>query len=263
MYDLTDKVALVTGSAHRIGKAIALALAARGAKIMVHYHDASQDEVRSTLRDIKAEGIEAIATQADLADPNAVENLMNEVESEFGRIDVLVNNASVFPSAHLLDVTLENWNQTMNVNLRAPFLLTQRAARLMRNNNPSGGVIVNVGDQGSFAPWPDRPHHGISKAGLWMLTQVSAISLAPSIRVNAVMPGPVMKSQGMSDDAWARIGDQLPLHHNGQPSDVAEAVLYLVTQSYSTGVLLPVNGGQHLLYPEMRNTVASGDKNAP
>lgn len=249
--DLTDKVAIVTGSAHRVGRVIALELARQGVNILLHYHSAEPEQVRSTMHDIKSFGVDAFSVQADISQPEEINKITEAVMEHFGRLDILVNSASVFPSGHLLDVTVDDWNRTLNVNLRAPFLLTQQAAKLMRENDPPEGVIINIVDQGATAPWPSRPHHGISKAGLWMLTQVSAVSLGPDIRVNAIVPGPVMKTNdGMSDEAWAHFGDNLPLKRTGTPEDVGRAVAYLASESFLTGTLIHVNGGEHLQYPK-------------
>jgi pteridine reductase len=250
--ELTDQVALVTGSAHRVGKAIAIALAKAGVHIMVHYNSSDPQAVRETLHDIKSEGVDAFECQADISQPEGVEALMESFKEKFGRMNILVNSASVFPMKSFMDISVEDWNLTMNVNLRAPFFLTQAAAALMQQNDPQGGCIINICDQGAFAPWPKRPHHGISKFGLWMLTQVSAVSLAPYIRVNAVVPGPVLKSN-MSDAAWQQLGEDLPLRTTGSAEDVGRAVVYLARESFITGAKIEVNGGEHLLYPNHAN----------
>lgn len=245
---LTDKVALVTGSAHRVGKAIAVALAKEGVHIIVHYNNSDPDTVRDTLHDIKSQGVDAIAVQCNISDPNDIPNLMDAVKERFGKLDILVNSASVFPTKNFMDISVDEWDLTMNVNLRAPFILTQHAARMMQDNIDGQGAIVNICDQGAFAPWPKRPHHGISKYALWMLTQVSAVSLAPNIRVNAVVPGPVLKAK-MTDKEWTQLGHELPLNKTGDPDDVSRAVLYLLSESFITGTKITVNGGEHLLYP--------------
>lgn len=248
--DLTDQVALVTGSAHRVGKEIALSLAREGVSIMVHYRSSDEDIVRDTIRDIKSHGVDAQEVQADISTVEGISTVMQAVKEQFGRLNILVNSASVFPSGDLMDITVESWDLAMNVNLRAPFLLTQQAARLMNENEPPGGAIINILDQGADAPWPKRPHHGISKYGLWMLTQVSAVTLGPAIRVNGIVPGPVMKTDdGMSDETWARMGDHLPLKKTGKPQDVGRAAVFLARESFITGVKLQVNGGEHLTYP--------------
>ena len=204
--DLTGQVALVTGGAHRIGKAITLELARRGANILVHY-GASADAATETVREIKSLGSDAFSVQADISTPSGIEAVFEALREHFGKLHILVNSAANFQARDLLDVSLEDWQQTLNINLTAPFLLTQSAARLMRQNDPSGGAIVNILDKGALTPWPKYPHHSVSKAGLWMLTQVSAASLGPDIRVNAVLPGPVMKpaDSAMTDEEWAKI----------------------------------------------------------
>lgn len=246
--ELTDQVALVTGSAHRVGRAIAIALAKAGVHIMVHYNSSDPQAVRATLHDIKSEGVDAFECQADISQPEGVEILMEAFKEKFGRMHILVNSASVFPTKSFMEISVDDWNLAMNVNVRAPFLLSQAAATVMLQNEPPCGCIINICDQGAFAPWPKRPHHGISKYALWMLTQVSAVSLAPHIRVNAVVPGPVLKSN-MSDAAWQKLGEELPLQTTGQAEDVGRAVVYLARESFVTGAKIEVNGGEHLLYP--------------
>jgi NAD(P)-dependent dehydrogenase (short-subunit alcohol dehydrogenase family) len=247
--NLNGKVALVTGSAHRVGKNIALALADEGVNIMVNYRSTDPDTVRDTLHDIKSTGVDAFDVQGDLSKPDDIRKIMKAVREEFGRLDILVNSASVFPSGGLLETSLETWNLAMEVNLRAPFLLTQAAAPLMRETDPPGGVIINICDQGAFAPWPERAAHGISKAALWMLTQASAIELGPDIRVNAVVPGPVMKPPGGNDERWMKLGEHLPLKTTGSGEDVGRAVVFLASESFLNGTFLHVNGGEHLMYP--------------
>ena len=246
--DLEGKVALVTGSARRVGKAIALELARQGVNILVHYHRAEPAEARDALQEIKSLGVDAYGIAADISRAEGVDSLFGALEERFGRLDIVVNNASVFQRRDLLDVSVEDWDLTMAVNLRAPFLITQRAARLMAREPMPDGVIVNICDQGADGPWPARPHHGISKSALWMLTQVSALSLGPAIRVNAIVPGPVMKPAGRktSDAEWARKGQRSALGRTGQPEDVARAVVFLCRENYITGELLHVNAGEHL-----------------
>ena len=246
--DLRGKVALVTGSARRVGKVIALELARQGVNILMHYHRAAPAEARDALQEIKSLGVDARGVAADISQAEGVDLLFDALQERFEGLDIVVNSASVFPRADLLDVTLEDWDLTMAVNLRAPFLITQRAARLMARKPLPGGVIINICDQGADGPWAARPHHGISKSALWMLTQVSALSLGPAIRVNAIVPGPVMKPAGRetSDDAWARTGKRSALQRTGQPEDVARAVAFLCREDYITGELLHVNAGEHL-----------------
>ena len=246
--ELKGKVALVTGSARRVGKVIALELARQGVNILVHYYRAEPGEVRDALQEIKSLGVDAFGVAADISRAEGVDLLFAALQERFGRLDIAVNSASVFQRGGLLEISLEDWDLTMAVNLRAPFLITQRAARLMADNPLQGGVIINICDQGADGPWEARPHHGISKAALWMLTQVSALSLGPRIRVNAIVPGPVLKPAGRdtSDEAWAQKGERSALSRTGQPEDVARAVAFLCREDYITGELLHVNAGEHL-----------------
>lgn len=248
--NLSGQVALVTGSGSRVGKSIAMSLAREGVNILVHYNSTDPDVVRDTVQDIKSMGVDALAVQGNISEPEDIDKVVQALKAHYGKLNILVNSASVFPKADLLDVTLESWDLAMNVNLRAPFLFTQHVARLMRDNPVPGGVIINICDQGADAPWPERPHHGISKAGLWMLTQVSALTLAPDIRVNAIVPGPVMKpDRGTTDGEWAAVGESVPLRMTGEGDDVGRAVVYLAQETFITGAKIQVNGGEHLHYP--------------
>jgi NAD(P)-dependent dehydrogenase (short-subunit alcohol dehydrogenase family) len=246
--DLTDQVALVTGSAHRVGRAIALELARCGVHILVHYNS-SPDAATETVREIKSLGVEAYSVQADISTPDGVEATFAALSEHFDRLDILVNSASVFQQRNLLEVSLADWQETLNVNLTAPFLCTQAAAAVMRENDPSGGVIINILDKGAMEPWPKYPHHSVSKAGLLMLTQVSAASLGPDIRVNGIIPGPILKPSGggMSDDQWAALGKRLPLKRTGSPDDVARAAVYLASETFLTGTIIHVDGGEQLV----------------
>ncbi len=244
---LTDQVALVTGAAHRVGRAIALELARQGAHILVHYGQSAQ-AAQETVREIKSLGVDAQAVQADLAEPESIAALFTALEEFFGRLDILVNSASNFQKREFSAVTLADWQETMAINLTAPFLCTQAAVPIMRRNDPPGGTIINILDKGALQAWPAYPHHSVAKAGLWMLTQVSAASLGPDIRVNAVLPGPVMKpaGSGMSDADWQALGKRVPLQRVGAAEDVARAVAYLASEDFVTGTLIHVNGGEHL-----------------
>ena len=244
--DISGQVAVVTGSAHRVGRSIALELAQNGANLVIHYNRTDEAAVRETVQDVKSLGVDATPVQADISTREGVSKLFGAVVQAYDRLDILVNSASIFQKRTLLEVTLEEWETTMAVNLTAPFLCTQAAAELMVKNSPPGGVIVNILDRGAVMPWREYAHHGISKAGLSMLTNTSAVSLAPEIRVNAVLPGPVMKPVDRTDEQWEAIGNRTLLKRTGTGEDVARAVLYLVQETYLTGVTIPVDGGRHL-----------------
>lgn len=243
--DLKGKVAVVTGAAHRVGKAIALELARRHAMhIVVHYNSTHPDDA---LREIRALGVGAEAYRADISTQAGVDGLFDAAMRHFGHVDVLVNSASVFPAGTLDETSLDLWKNTLDVNLTGPFLCIQAAARLMQKNDPMGGSIVNICDVGLSRPWAARAAHGISKSALGMLTQTAAVNYAPHIRVNAVMPGPVLAPDGMPASRWQKIGEDFTLlGRAGLPEDVARAVAYLVGEDFITGATLPVNGGEHL-----------------
>lgn len=243
--DLSGKVALVTGAAHRVGRIIALALADRGAHIVVHYHR-SETLAASTAQEVRTMGVQSEVVRANLGIPLEIDDMFVRIEAHFGRLDVVVNSASAFQARDFLSLTLEDWDYVMGINLRAPFQIGQLAAHLMLARG-GGGVIVNVGDVAGQRPWARYPHHSVSKAGLLMLTQVMAKALAPQIRVNAVVPGPVLKPDRMLDERWDKLGESLPLKRVGQPEHVAQAVLALIENDFITGSVLNVDGGDSLL----------------
>lgn len=238
--NLHERVCLVTGGAHRLGREIALALAGRGGHLIIHYHS-SRQQAEETVAEIQALGRRALAVQADLSTTAGVTSLFDGVDAAFGGLDVLINSAAVLLPKNLLDVTEEDWRRTIGLNLKGAFFCLQLAARRMQ---PRGaGAIVNLSDLAGLRPWKRFPLHSISKAGVEMLTQVAALALAPEIRVNAVAPGPVLKPVGMSEARWLEIASQLPLRRPGSPQDITQAVLFLLENDYITGETLVVDGG--------------------
>lgn len=242
--DLKGKVALVTGSARRVGKAIALELARQGMHQIIH-HSNSDQEAEVTSREISALGVDTLIVKADQSQPAEVERMFTAIRAHFGHIDVLVNSASIFQSGSILDLSFEEWKHTLSVNLDGPFLCSQQAARLMRETG-IGGVIINILDLSAFKPWKNYPAHSVSKAGLARLTEVMAVSLGPDIRVNAVALGSILRDEGRSPEEWENIGKRLPIGHTGDPADAAQAVVYLATQPFVSGTILRVDGGDLL-----------------
>lgn len=236
---LQNKNCLITGGAHRVGKAIALELASAGANIIVHYN-ASEKAAQETAAEIEALGVQAWAFKADLSQPPEIETLFAGLSSTCGSLDVLVNSASIMETGDARTLPLEAWNRTLAVNLTAPFLCAQHAARQMNN----GGVIINITDGSALRPWATYPAHSVSKAGLVQLTQVLAKALAPNIRVNAVCPGPVIKPPEWEDSRWERIAQGTLLKRTGSGYDVARAVRFLVENDFITGETLVVDGGE-------------------
>ncbi len=252
--ELRDKIALVTGSARRVGKAIALALAREGMDVLVHYGHA-EEEARETVAEIQALGVRTLAFQADLHDPEQIAALFAALEAEFGRLDVLVNSAANFVRQPFEEGTVQTWKDVMQVNLRAPYLCTQHAARLMRRTfRPAGqpAAVINITDLIGLRPRRNFTLHGISKAGLIHLTRAAALELGPDVRVNAVAPGLILPPSYMAPDSplWTAMGARVPLQHVGNPQHVAQTVIFLAQHDYITGAVIPVDGGESLLVAE-------------
>jgi NAD(P)-dependent dehydrogenase (short-subunit alcohol dehydrogenase family) len=246
MTSFEGKVVFVTGSARRVGRAIALSFAEQGADLVIHHASPhSADEARSAAEEARSLGRDAIALSGNQANGDDVRKMFAAVEERYGRLDVMVNSAAIFKRTRLLDISEEEWDLVMAVNLKGPFLLSQHAARLMAQND--GGVIINISDNSGLNAWASRPHHSISKAGVIMLTQVSALSLAPlNIRVNCVVPGPVLVPADADESVLDGIAAALPVGHIGNPGNVADACLFLARNDYATGTVLRVDGGEGL-----------------
>ncbi len=241
----------MTGAAKRVGRAIALALGRRGARLAVHY-GSSREAAEETVEELAGEGVEALAVSADLARPAAIDRLFEEVAGRFGGLDVLVNSAASFESAPFDEITSEEWDRVLAVNLRAPFLCTQRAARLMRTTERPGsspGLVVNITDLSALGVWRGYCHHAISKAGLAHLTRVSSWELAPAVRVNAIAPGAILPPPGVDPASaeWQARGEQVPLGTVGSPERVAATVVFFAENDFVNGVVVPVDGGEHLI----------------
>jgi NAD(P)-dependent dehydrogenase (short-subunit alcohol dehydrogenase family) len=241
--DPAGKVALVTGAARRLGRAIASGLAEAGASIAVHHRD-SAEAASEAVHEFHRLGVRAEAFQADLTDTAQISALFAQIDEAFGRLDILVNSAARFEKKPVHEITPEDWDRTLDLNLRAPFFCSQSAARLMRR--AESGVIINVADVGSFQPWSGYAHHSISKAGLVMMTRVLARALAPGIRVNAVAPGPVLPPDALTVKDLQELTGLTALNRLGAPDDVSRTVLFLVTSDYITGETIVVDGGKML-----------------
>ena len=236
------KTALVTGGAVRIGRAISLALAGEGMRLVVHYNASSADAT-ALVDEIRASGGEAVAIGADLSRGGEVERLAREAVAAFGGIDVLVNNASVFPPERLEETDEALWDHTLAVNLKAPFLLIRHLAATLRERR---GSVVNLCDLAGMQAWGAYAAHSVAKAGLAHLTRVAARSLAPEVRVNGIAPGAVLPPEHMGRDELDALARTTPLQRLGSPGDVTRALLYLVHAGYVTGEVLVVDGGRML-----------------
>jgi len=239
----SQKLALVTGAAHRLGKAIALELARNGYAIGLHYFHSSQ-AAETTAAEIRDLGVPAHLYSADLTVPDEVDRLFNEVAGLDYPLEVLVNSAAVMPRASLVDISADTWDKTLALNLRSPMLCAQAAARLM---GELGGLIVNLTDAGDQKAWTAFPAYTISKAGLESLTRLLARALAPRIRVNAVAPGLILPPGDMDTADWQRLVARLPLKRAGTPEEVARAVVFLAQNPYITGQTLVIDGGYQII----------------
>ena len=238
---LAGQVALITGAAKRIGRSIALRLAADGADIVVNYAT-SKPEADTLLAEIKSAGRRAIAVQADVSHRLDVQKLFSAAENEFGRLDILVNNAGTFFPAKFEELTEEQWDHILNVNLKSQFLCAQSAAPIMKRQGR--GRIINLSSLGGLLAWPAYTHYCVSKAGSIMLTRCLARALGPEILVNSAAPGTIQFPGEPPDQEYIR---RVPLHHTGTGADIAQAVAYLATADFVTGQILVVDGGRSLV----------------
>jgi pteridine reductase len=236
--DINGKVALITGSAKRIGREIALELAARGARIAVHYRS-SEAEAKALAATVGAE------FQADLTDLNAVQNMFGAIAKTFGALDILVNSASVFDPGSAGDATPEHWDQQMNTNAKAPFFLAQAAARFMRKRG--AGKIINIADVAGELIWPTYLAYSVSKAALIAVNRGLAKAFAPEIQVNAIAPGPVLFPEYYTEEQKRSAVERTLLKRAGLPRDVVNAAIFLIENDYITGEVLHVDGGRHIL----------------
>ncbi|WP_136685165.1 SDR family oxidoreductase [Falsirhodobacter xinxiangensis] len=242
--------ALVTGAGKRLGRAMALHLAARGHDVAVHYAG-SADAAAEVAAEIRAMGRRAEAIQADLLDEDQAQSLVPRAVAVVGQLSVLVNNASIFDYDNLTTATRAGWDRHMAANLRAPFVLTQAFAAQAPGTSSDGeplatGLIVNMIDQRVRKLTPEFMTYTISKLGLWTLTQTSAQALAPRIRVNAIGPGPTLIGARQSEDHFARQRAGTVLGRGADEGDIVAALDYFLNAPAVTGQLLCVDGGQHL-----------------
>jgi pteridine reductase len=237
------QVALVTGGAVRLGREITLALARRGCRLVVHYNR-SADEAESVCAEIRGRGGEAVAIGEDLSRTGSGERLAGAtLEAYGGRLDILVNSASVFPPEPLEATTEEIWDRALDVNLKAPFFLVRHLSGALR---ASRGVVINMADLAGMEPWTGYAAHSIAKAGLVHLTRIAARALAPEVRVVGIAPGAVLPPDDTSDEQMKGLARMAALKRNGSPRDVVQALEYLLDAEFVTGEILVVDGGRLL-----------------
>lgn len=247
--DLAGKVALVTGAAKRIGRSVALRLASDGADVVVNY-SSSQQDAEAVAAEIQALGRRAVTIRADVTRKAEVSEMFAAGHREFGRLDVLVNNAGMFEAVKFEDITEEQWDRIMAVNLKSQMFCAQAAVPLMRRNTLADGKgsvkgrIINISSLGGLLAWPGYTHYCVSKAGVIMLTRCLARALGPEILVNSIAPGTIQFPGEPPDEDYIR---RVPLHRIGTGDDIADAVSFLARTDFVTGQILAVDGGRSLV----------------
>jgi NAD(P)-dependent dehydrogenase (short-subunit alcohol dehydrogenase family) len=237
---LSGKVVLVTGAAKRLGRAIALAAAERGADVAITYHESAR-EARDVVGELARRGVRALAVRCDVTDETGVREMVQEVASELGGIDVLVNNAANYEAAEFEKLTVKQWDAIFASNTRGPFLVSREALPYLRKRR---GRIINMGSLGGLRPWATHAHYCSSKAAVHMLTNVMAKALAPEIAVNAVAPGMINLGDKASAAFMKRMAKETPMRRNGTADDIAAAAMFFATgPTFITGQVLAVDGG--------------------
>ncbi len=242
MTELGGRVALVTGAGRRVGRALAVALGARGMHVIVHHHAAS-DGADETARLVTRAGGSADVMRADLGEVEDSQRLVDAVVSVRGTLDVLVNSAAMMLRTPVGETTEAAWDAMFALNVRAPYFLSQRAAPALR---ASRGTIINIADLAAFETWPAYVPHGITKAAVVQMTRALARVLAPEVRVNAIAPGVVLLPEGWTDADAEHLRGTTPLRRLGSPEDIVGAMLYLLDADYVTGEVITVDGGRRI-----------------
>ncbi len=242
--DLKGKVAVITGAAVRIGRTMALTLAESGVDICIHYRSSKQ-EAEQTCKDIQRLGRKAVAVSADLSDSQkAASEVIDAVITEFGKVDILINSASVFENKSLMASSEDDWDSHLDINLKAPYFLCQQFAKSIKPEQR--GHIVNLVDWRARRAGIGHLPYRISKAGLVTLTECLALELAPEIQVNAIAPGAILPPPDQDASYLEKRAEQIPLQRAGSPHDVCQALLYLLQSDFVTGEVLTVTGGEQL-----------------
>jgi NAD(P)-dependent dehydrogenase (short-subunit alcohol dehydrogenase family) len=237
---LSGKTVLVTGAAKRLGRAIALAAAEKGADVAITYRESAR-EARSLIAELARHGGEVLAVRCDITDETNVREMVKEVARELDGIDVLVNNAANYETAAFEKITLAQWDAIFASNTRGPFLVSREALPYLRRRR---GRIINMGSLGGLRPWATHAHYCSSKAAVHMLTRVMAKALAPEVAVNAVAPGMIELGEKSAAAFMRKMAKQTPMRRNGTAAEITAAVMFFATAPhFITGQVLAVDGG--------------------
>ncbi len=243
---MTKPLALVTGGAHRLGKAFALTLACMGYDLLLHYHS-SEEQAQRTKAEIESLGVKVNLFKADLTQPDQIQSLISNLDSLLSlttyQLLLLVNSAAIMPVGNPREFQLKDWDSALDLNLRAPFLLAQETVKRMT----TGGLIVNITDIGAQKAWSRYPSYTVSKSALESLTKLLARAFAPNIRVNAIAPGLVLQSDVVTPEQWDKLVNRLPLKRAAALDEVTSALEFLIKNEYITGQTIVVDGGYSLI----------------
>ena len=241
--ELDGKVAIVTGGAVRLGRALALALAGQGVRVGIHY-GSSAGPAETVVKEIKAMGSDATAIQANLSRPDEARSIVERAAAHFGQVDILVNSAAIFEPGNWDDTTEANWDRHFAINLKSPFFLSQAFAAQVRREQ--AGHIVNIADWRGTRPGPDHIAYTLTKAAIITMTKSLALALAPNIQVNAIAPGLILPPPGQDQAYLENKASQVPAQRVGSPQEIAKAMIFLLRSDFVTGDLIFVTGGEHL-----------------
>jgi 3-oxoacyl-[acyl-carrier protein] reductase/pteridine reductase len=239
--EIAGKTALVTGGAHRLGKAIVMMLAQNGANVVVNYNS-SAEAARQTVAEATALGVSALAVQCDVSNLDDVRRMKEAIQTQCGGVDILINSADLFGKHPFPTEDYTTWHRVTNVTIHGAFYVSNELAPFMLARG--AGVIINIVDLSAWQPWPNFTAHSVAKAGLLALTRQMALELSPTVRVNAIAPGPVLAPPDYTDAQLERIAKRTLLKRWGSAEDVAFAVKYLIEADYVTGDVLRVDGGE-------------------
>lgn len=241
---LQNKVALITGGAVRVGRALALSLAQQGVNIGLHYHK-SKEKAQQVCDEIRSYGASAILLQGNFTKISDIERVVNQCHEHFKKIDILINNAAVYYRTPFGETTESQWDELFNINLKAPFFCAQFVSRYMKQQK--SGNIINIADVAGIDPWSGFIPYSASKAGLISITKGMAKALAPHIRVNAIAPGTVIMREEATEEERKVIEQRTLLKRIGNPEDIVKTVLFILECDYLTGAVIAVDGGRLLV----------------
>lgn len=245
------KNALITGAGKRIGSAISNSLSAKGWNLALHYNNSKHSTHKLAEKLNKTYGNKVICIKADLEEYNQFNRLFSKINEKLGSISCLINNAAVFEYDSIKSTNIKKWNKHFNTNIRAPLFLSQQFAKRLPINKE--GNIINIIDQRVLNLTPHFLTYTLSKSSLWTLTQTLALSLAPHIRVNAIGPGPTIKSKRQTKEEFTEQCKRMPLMRGAKPKEIANLVKVILKNPSITGQIIALDGGQHLGWAQSEN----------